>query len=285
MNITVFTPTYNRVSKLLTLYDSLCRQTYTDFQWMIVDDGSTDNTEQVVGEWVKDNKIIIKYYKQPNGGKMRAHNAGAKLCVTDYFVCVDSDDYLTDDAIEIMEKGIPEIDKDDTKIGLLLRKYLTDEDKKFYDCGSKYITLHGLYASGFRGETTILFKTSILRKFPFPVIDGEKFVTEASAYDLMDQEYQYMFISKPVTICEYNPDGYTLNLLKLYRNNPCGYVNYYYQAWQLYGDPVAKQRAFMFTFFIKDRKIRKEYRNKGFDFKTKVLGFLRYLKRIFITKR
>lgn len=285
MNITVFTPTYNRANKLPALYESLRRQTYTDFQWLIVDDGSTDNTEQVVGAWINESIIKIKYYKQPNGGKMRAHNTGAKLCDTKYFVCVDSDDYLTDDAIEVMERAIPEVDGDNSKIGLLLRKYLTDEDNKYYDCGSRFITLHDLYASGFCGETTLLFKTSILRKYPFPVIDGEKFVTEGSAYDLIDQNYKYLFISKAVTICEYNPDGYTLNLLRLYRNNPCGYVNYYYQAWQLYGNKVAKQHAYMFTFFIKDRKTRKEYRNKDFDIRTKIFGYLRYLKKIYITKR
>ena len=282
--ITVFTPTYNRAEKLTPLYESLCRQSFTSFEWLIVDDGSTDSTEAVVKSYIEEGRVSIRYYKQENGGKMRAHNYGAKLCQTKYFVCVDSDDYLTDNAIEIMEQGLTEVDQDDTKIGLLLRKFLNDSDNKEFSISGKFITLHGLYDSKFRGETTLVFKIKVLREFPFPVVEGEKFITENIAYSLMDQKYEYLFISKAVTICEYNPDGYTLNLLKLYKDNPCGYVNYYCQLAELYGKEEDMQWAYMFTCFIKDKSTRSQYRIKNFNLKTKLYGYLRYLKTVYRSK-
>lgn len=276
-NITVFTPTYNRAEKLQILYDSLCRQTRQGFIWLIVDDGSTDNTELAVNKWIHDGTLNIQYYKQDNRGKMRAHNYGAQLCNTKYFVCVDSDDYLVDDAIEIMETNIPLIDEDDNIIGIILQRKLSDSDGKSFSLTGNYTTLKNLYDSGFKGETTLLFKTEMLRLFPFPVVDGEKFITENISYSLIDQKYKYLFISKAVTICEYNPDGYTMNLLSLYKNNPCGYVNYFNQLADLYGKEEDRQRAYMFTFFIKNNNLRADYRKRDYSLKTKIYGFLRYL--------
>jgi glycosyltransferase involved in cell wall biosynthesis len=100
--ITVFTPTYNRAYILDRVYKSLINQTNKSFVWLIVDDGSTDNTESLVKKWIKEDKIEIKYYKQKNGGKQRAHNKAVKLTDTDLFICLDSDDYFTKDAIEIL---------------------------------------------------------------------------------------------------------------------------------------------------------------------------------------
>ena len=98
--VTVFTPTYNRAYTLPKLYNSLCRQTSVDFMWLVVDDGSTDNTEELIKGWQEENKVLIEYHKQSNGGKMRAHNLGVKLCNSELFFCVDSDDYISDVAIE-----------------------------------------------------------------------------------------------------------------------------------------------------------------------------------------
>jgi len=98
--ITVFTPTYNRAYILNRLYESLKKQSSKSFLWLIIDDGSTDNTEELVNAWIRENIIEIRYYKQENGGKQRAHNKAVELCDTELFICVDSDDYLTENAIE-----------------------------------------------------------------------------------------------------------------------------------------------------------------------------------------
>ena len=97
--ITVFTPTYNRGYILESLYVSLKKQTNQSFKWLIVDDGSTDNTEEIVRSWRNEGLIDLQYYKQVNAGKMAAHNKGVELCDTEFFLCIDSDDYLTNDAI------------------------------------------------------------------------------------------------------------------------------------------------------------------------------------------
>ena len=98
--VTVFTPTYNRAYTLERLYNSLVEQTNNSFVWLIVDDGSTDNTAQLVNKFIAENKINIQYHCQENAGKSQAHNKGVALCETELFVCVDSDDYLAPNAIE-----------------------------------------------------------------------------------------------------------------------------------------------------------------------------------------
>ena len=99
--ITLFTPTYNRAYTMTRLYNSIQRQTFRDFEWIIIDDGSTDNTESLVNSWTNDNNDFeIRYFKVPNGGKCRATNKGVQLAQGEIFFTIDSDDYLTDDACE-----------------------------------------------------------------------------------------------------------------------------------------------------------------------------------------
>lgn len=98
--ITVFTPTYNRKDELINLYKSLLEQEFKDFEWVIVDDGSKDNTEETVKNFIKENKIKINYYKQENKGKSLAHNKGVELAQGEYFVGIDSDDIFAQDALK-----------------------------------------------------------------------------------------------------------------------------------------------------------------------------------------
>ena len=120
MNITVFTPTYNRAYILSQLYQSLQRQTYKDFEWLIVDDGSVDDTESLVSNWLNDNnEFPIRYYKKENGGKCRAINYGVELARGRLFFNVDSDDYLTDDALEKVAKWESDLPKNGLYCGLV----------------------------------------------------------------------------------------------------------------------------------------------------------------------
>ena len=101
MKITVFTPTYNRAYIIENLYRSLQRQTVKDFEWLVIDDGSTDNTQELFDKWIsEENAFPIRYYKQRNGGKCRAINRALDLAQGELFFTVDSDDYLTKDALE-----------------------------------------------------------------------------------------------------------------------------------------------------------------------------------------
>lgn len=235
--LTIFTPTYNRAYILPKLYESLCRQSCDDFVWSIVDDGSTDNTEELVRGWIDDNKIEIKYLRQENGGKMRAHNRGVERCGTPLFVCVDSDDYMTDTAVEeILDFWHNNYHGEENICGMIANRAMIYAENGiptesvtlppiksccFRDLGTKY---------SHRGETSVVYLTDLIKKYPFPEIPGEKFITEAFVYDQIDYSgYQYILNGKPVVICEYRSDGYTMNSLMLFHSAPTGWAMFYNQ--------------------------------------------------------
>lgn len=233
MLLTVFTPTFNRAYTLDKTYRSLLRQSNKSFIWLIVDDGSTDNTKAVVDDWICENKISIEYHYQENAGKMVAHNWASQLCKTELFLCLDSDDQLADTAVEdvisFWEKH--RNDRDDL-LGIIAPKTIVNKERSVVrnpeiPQGIVYTTGRGLYQSGYRGETAMVFRTEILRKYPFPVQEGEKFISEISAYDAMDEHYVMLAYNRPLMICEYQEDGYSNNLLKINVANPKGvvYVN------------------------------------------------------------
>lgn len=233
VDLTIFTPTYNRAYCLKEAYDSLLRQTNKNFVWLIVDDGSTDNTEEIIHNWIEDGKLDIEYVFQDNAGKMAAHNAAAKLCKTELFVCLDSDDQMTDTAVEEIFSfwNVHHSDRIDL-IGIIAPKAIINMNgdiirKPQLPTGLIYTTGRGLYQRGYQGETAMFFKADILRSYPFPVQEGEKFISEISAYDIMDENFVWITYNHPLMKCQYREDGYSLNLLKINVENPKGvvYVN------------------------------------------------------------
>lgn len=240
--ITVFTPTYNRKELLKRCYDSLLKQEYRDFEWLIVDDGSEDDTKSEVDAWIKEGKIRIRYYYKENGGKMRAHNMGASLAEGELFVCLDSDDYLTNDALRLLEEAYQEAvasSEDSDKIGGVVAHKGRSATRLLGEKGFgkvKTSTLYGLYLSGFSGETTLMYRTDILRRFPFPEIEGEKYVPEDYIYDKIDSVCVLAVLDRIVTVCEIVDNGYTDSVKRLRKNNP--------RAWQMYFE----QRALITPF-------------------------------------
>ena len=227
--LTIFTPTYNRKHTLPKLYDSLKSQTNKNFSWLIVDDGSTDDTASLIEQWQKENVVNIEYITQENAGKMQAHNTGVLNTKTKYFVCVDSDDFISDNAVDILLNGIEQI-KDDPEIcGIVAYKGKTDGSivKSEFPAGIKKTTLGDLYRSGFQGDTTLVYKTEVLRNFLFPKIEGEKFITENYVYCQIDEQYKLLVIPEIIIICEYLEDGYSKNIYKVFNKNPKGLALYY----------------------------------------------------------
>ncbi len=225
--LSVFTPTYNRAHLLPQLYTSLCSQTNKDFVWLLVDDGSTDGTETLVQQWKADDKIAIQYVHQSNGGKHRAHNTAVKVCMTPWFVGVDSDDYMVDDAVNVILERIERLGglaAPKRLGGLAAPRYqsITQNTAVFADGDES--SLIGLYRRGFVGETTLVYRTDLLRAYPYPEFEGERFVTEAVVYDKIDKEHVLSLISKPLVVCEYQPDGYSKNEKKLFLQNPKGWA-------------------------------------------------------------
>ena len=185
--ITIFTPTYNRKSTLPRLYQSLCRQTVSDFYWLLIDDGSTDNTGELVKGWQLEDKIQIVYFYQENSGKASAHNAAVKYTNTELFLCVDSDDYLVDNAIKrILEYW----ERDKNYTGILALKGNRDglpvtKWRSPMKC-STLLDATRLY--GLKGDTMLVFRTELLKKYFFPVFPKERFVPESYLYDQIDLE-------------------------------------------------------------------------------------------------
>lgn len=224
--LTIFTPTYNRGYIIGKLYDSLLSQTNKNFKWLIVDDGSSDNTEELVKSWIDEGKIEIKYIKQENQGKHIAHNTGVENCDTELFFCVDSDDYLLDNAVEDIYSDYCNIQ--DNSIAGIVSIRMTEKIEPIgtdMPIGIRYSSLSDLYEKyKFRGDTALVFKTNILKKYKFPKINGEKFVGEEYVYCQIDKNYKLFISSNRYYICEYLEDGYTKNVAKLIVNNPKGYT-------------------------------------------------------------
>ncbi|WHX60509.1 glycosyltransferase family 2 protein [Peribacillus frigoritolerans] len=245
-NISVFTPTYNRGFIIQKCYESLCRQSNKNFIWLIVDDGSSDNTEEIVNSFINENKIEIIYQKQENGGKHVAHNTGVLKCETEIFVCVDSDDYLSDDAIQTIYDNWDEVKNEDSLAGIIaLRgKSITEPIGTWMPQNIKRASIIDLYEKNkFKGDTILVFKTKILKKYLFPVFEGENFVTEAVIYDQISQKHDMKLLNKVLYFCEYLEGGYTRNISQIHRRNPKGYIHYFSQRIDMANGLTNKYRA------------------------------------------
>ena len=234
--ITVFTPTYNRAYVLGKLYASLCNQTSDNYCWLIVDDGSTDNTKELVMKWQEEERIDIQYYWQENQGKAAAHNKGVELTETELFTCVDSDDYLTPNAVEtIIETWKKETANENNYVGILAYKAAENSPITRFRDKVKSATLMNCYHKyGLSGDTFLIFKKEILSQYCFPKIENEKFVPEAYLYDLIDQDGEFYILHEALYIANYLADGYTKNMRKTIKRNPNGYLLYINQRLALH---------------------------------------------------
>lgn len=223
--VTVFTPTYNRAYILGDLYHSLQRQTCMDFEWLIVDDGSADDTEALVASWQGEkNPFPIRYVYQENGGKCRAINRGLKEAAGRLFFTVDSDDYLTDDAIEKVIRWDGELPKDGHFCGYVGNRGITPTQtpNRLFPGGYLDGTALDRYDQ-VDGERAFVFYTEIHRKYLYPEFPGEKFLTEAVTWDLMAHDgYKMRFYNDIIWIWEYKDDGLTRAGYRVFLENPQG---------------------------------------------------------------
>ena len=236
--LTIFTPTYNRYNILPRLYKSLCNQTCKDFVWLVVDDGSSDNTKELFTYWYEDNIIKIYYYQQENQGKSAALNKGIKECKSELFTCVDSDDYLTEDAVSVIKEAW--VSCKSNSVGILcLREVSFIPMKMKGDCF--YTTLRDAYIKyGIKGDTMIIYKSNVIKRYKYPYFEGEKFVPEDYVNDQIDQEGKFLFLKKVLYKGAYLDSGYTKNMARLIKNNPMGYSSFISQ--RLGYDKTLKQK-------------------------------------------
>ena len=217
--VTVFTPTYNRMKTLERLYSSLLMQDSMCFEWLIVDDGSIDKTEEYCKTIAKKCKsFAIRYYKQPNQGKHVAINYGVKLANGRLFFIVDSDDYLLEDAISSIIGWEKTIDDCQEFAGVAGNKGFSKSDLigKTFEC--EYVDATSLERKNYSiyGDKAEVFYTDILKKYPFPVFVDEKFMTENVVwYRIASDNYKIRWFNEIIYIAEYRTDGLTSNQYKI----------------------------------------------------------------------
>lgn len=225
--ITVFTPTYNRAYTLERLYRSLIIQSSKNFQWVVVDDGSTDNTDELIKKYIGEKKVEIIYQKKNNGGKMSAINLGVQLAQGELFFIVDSDDFLTETAIATIEKYYKDLPENFG--GLVFRKRNIG-GKDFGNFPHEIIDsdpVEIFYRKGILGDKAEVIKTEVMKKYSFPLIPGEKFIPEGLIWNRIGREYKLRYVNRGIYNFEYIADGYTNNFSKVMRENPQGMKLYY----------------------------------------------------------
>ena len=229
--ITICTPAYNRAHLIGNLYESLKLQINNNFKWIIVDDGSSDNTEEVITEFKKSAPFEIEYYKKVNGGKHTALNVGIEKADTELFFIVDSDDVLTEDATKYIEEYWDSIEDKQEFAGVAgLRGYSKTEiigtcnteeciDATFIDYR---------YNLKYEGDRAEVMRTDVMKKNMFPEFEGERFLTEAVVWNRIgSQGLKLRWFRKIITITEYLEGGLTDNYNQLMLNNFEGTKLYY----------------------------------------------------------
>ena len=225
--LTIFTPTYNRAHTLSRTYKSLLEQECKNFIWLIVDDGSTDNTADLIHEWQGlDNGFEIQYIYKKNGGMHTAHNVAYNNIDTELNMCIDSDDCIAKGAVEKIYRKW-NIVKQCGYAGVIGLD--ADFDGKIigtgFPEGMKDTTLMGYYASGGLGDKKLVYRTEIIRQYPpYPTFQGEKYVALAYKYRLIDQDYKLAVLDEVLCNVEYQTDGSSATMWKQYLKNPRGFA-------------------------------------------------------------
>ncbi len=224
--LTIFTPAYNRAHTIDRTYQSLIRQTCKDFQWLIVDDGSTDGTKKLVEGWIRENKIPISYIYQENQGMHGAHNTAYKNITTELNTCIDSDDWMPHDAVEKIITAWKEhrhenyagiIGLDQTADGKLIGTNFPENLKE--------TTLQGFYEAGGQGDKKLVYRTDIIKQYPeYPLFKGERYVGLAYKYMLIDQDWKLITLNEPLVTVEYQLEGSSFSMYRQYWNNPKGFA-------------------------------------------------------------
>lgn len=206
--ITVFTPTYNRAALLGRLYESLKSQSCPQLEWLVVDDGSTDDTKQVMDGFISEGLLDIRYIYKENGGKHTAMNMGIREASREYFLCIDSDDLLMHGAFARLLEVIK-----DRPAGIIAYKQNLATGQRIGDPfpeelrETTLIALNEIFRCG--GDRTLVYRTELLRRYPIPELPGQRFFPEAWLYDRIDEAHKSLLLPEVLCSCEYQPGGYS----------------------------------------------------------------------------
>ena len=237
MKLSILTATYNRANYLPKLYESIKENLKYNItpEWIIVDDGSTDDTKNIVQGFIEENSIIIKYMYQKNSGKMSAINEAVKMATGDLIVDCDSDDHFINNSFEIIEKYSKKLLNNENLYGLVFLK--SEENGKIsgkeFSPKEHITTMFDLYfKEDIGGEKIIVYNSKIRKLYSHQLEHNEKFITEARMYHKMDEKYKLLAINEVIEQGSYIEDGYTKNINKTFKESPYGYYMYFKELLQ-----------------------------------------------------
>lgn len=232
--LTIFTPIYNRADHIGKCYERMLRQKNQNFVWIIVDDGSTDYLADVVKPWLEIKpdhsglaRFQIEFYQKENGGMYTAYNLALSHVKTDYWVCIDSDDWLADDAVEIIYRAIRYSEEHQMKISGFVG---LDAEPDGKICGGRFpgVRTASLMDLKFRykhrGDIKVVYRTAASSPFlPLPEIPGEKDFNPYYIMLKMDKEAPLLVINRVLCIVDYQSDGMSARLFHQYEESPVSF--------------------------------------------------------------
>lgn len=286
--ITIFTPTYNRAYTLPKLFESLEAQTSNNFEWLIVDDGSSDGTRELVEHFTTKADFKITYIYQENQGKHVAINTALDKVSTLYFFTVDSDDYLKDNAIELILKKLETIENSKNIIGIASPIEMIDNEGQIVasNINLQYEIMASLNEMAYKnkviGEFSLILKTSVAKKYPYPVFSNEKFIVESVVSNRMDNNLKLLHITSSLVVGEYRIDGLTTQIKKILVNSPKGASLAYSEKMNNVSIPIVNRKLFTINYWDYE-----SLNNSNFFFKLKKIKSLRlkiYLLSYFISR-
>lgn len=237
--LTVFTPTYNRAHTLARTYKSLCNQTCNDFEWLVIDDGSIDNTEELVKGWIVEGRISIRYIKKENGGLHTGYTMAIANMETELNVCIDSDDFMPNNGVEIIVTTWKNECRGKNLAGIIGLDYHLDGTPNggmFANEGIYHIyEIRGFH----RGDDKKVCRTDLLKALkPMPVFEGEKNFNPIYYYIQVDAQYKFQVINKNLCFIDYQPDGMSAGIFRQFRDSPHSfaqlrrlYMSMNYEKW------------------------------------------------------
>ncbi len=247
MKLSILTATYNRANLLIRLYTSILNNLDAgiDVEWLIMDDGSTDDTETFVNKIRKECVFDVKYLKQVNSGKMQAINNLMNYATGDLIIECDSDDCFTQDAFFRIKNAYEDSKYEEDIYAMCFLKYNQNGQNIGKEFLKEKTTMFDLYFKQLEdGEKALVFFTNIRKQYKYNVEKNEKFVTEASMYHDMDLNYKIKCYNIPILMCEYKEDGYSKNINKIFKKNPYGYLKYFKDILtkhDMVGVPISKR--------------------------------------------
>lgn len=257
MKISILTATYNRSALLDKLYTSILinsNNSNCEVEWLVMDDGSTDNTKRIVEEYEKEKIINVKYFYQENQGKMVAINNLIEKSTGDLIIECDSDDFFTKDAFKSIQKALMQC-KDMAEIyALVFLKYTQSGENmgnNFIDDNHQSTMFDLYFKEGITGEKALVYNASLRKQFKYELENNEKFITEARLHHKMDLKYTVRCFNKPIMICEYQQEGYTKNILQVFKKYPYGYYKYFKEIFEqeMHGVTI-KKRLYIYKHYI-----------------------------------